>query len=123
MYNSSNVGLNCTTYNAVSPAYSEHSLQAAVATIGPISVCIDASQSSFQLYQSGVYDEPYCYEYDTDHCVLAVGYDTTSSGMEYWIVKNSWGTDWGMQGYIWMSRNKDDQCGIASSASYPTVTA
>eukprot|EP00731_Ephydatia_muelleri_P014280 Em0007g1590a len=123
MYNSSNIGSNCTSYNEVMPAGSEPSLKAAVATIGPISVCIDASRSSFQLYQSGVYDDPYCSEYDTDHCVLAVGYGATSSGVDYWIVKNSWGTDWGMQGYIWMSRNKHDQCGIANTASYPTVTA
>jgi cathepsin L len=49
-----------------------------------------------------------------------VGYDTLGN-VPYWIVKNSWGTDWGKDGYIWMARNLDNQCGIASLASYPVV--
>ncbi|KAF7822899.1 Senescence-specific cysteine protease SAG39 [Senna tora] len=105
----------------VVPANNEDALLKAVAN-QPVSVSIDAEGSAFQFYSSGVFTGE-CGT-DLDHGVTAVGYGKTDNGTEYWIVKNSWGTSWGEQGYIRMQRGiaaKEGLCGIAMDASYPTA--
>ncbi|KAF7822926.1 senescence-specific cysteine protease SAG39-like [Senna tora] len=102
------------------PANSEQALQKAVAN-QPVSVAIDASGSDFQFYSSGVFTGSCGTE--LDHGVTAVGYGADGS-TAYWLVKNSWGTEWGEEGYIRMQRNvdaKEGLCGIAMQASYPTA--
>ncbi|KAK2843699.1 hypothetical protein Q7C36_011914 [Tachysurus vachellii] len=118
-FNPDTVGATCTGYVDIT-SEDENALQEAVATIGPVSVAIDAGHISFQLYVSGIYNEPECSSMDLDHGVLAVGYGK-DNGKDYWLVKNSWGLDWGDNGYIKMSKNKKNQCGIATAASYPLV--
>ncbi|KZV36969.1 hypothetical protein F511_27706 [Dorcoceras hygrometricum] len=101
------------------PANDENALLKAAAN-QPISVAIDAGGSDFQFYSEGVFTGG-CGT-DLDHGVAIVGYGTTVDGTKYWIVKNSWGAEWGEKGYIRMQRGvraKEGLCGIAMEASYP----
>ena len=88
----------------------------------PVSVAIQADQTAFQLYKSGVFSAE-CGS-DLDHGVLAVGYGT-DNGQDYYIVKNSWGSGWGEDGYIRLGRGdnygKSGQCGILTEPSYPNL--
>jgi KDEL-tailed cysteine endopeptidase len=102
------------------PAKSMIALKKAVAH-QPVSVAIEADQRSFQLYAGGVYNDTKCGT-ALDHGVLAVGYGV-EHGQYYWIVKNSWGPDWGDKGYIKMAMGSQfgpsGICGIQTMASYP----
>merc|ERR1711907_635406 len=86
---------------------------------GPVSFAIEADQSTFQLYSSGVLTGS-CGS-NLDHGVLTVGYGT-EGGTDYWKVKNSWGSSWGANGYVLIQRGVN-KCGIADGPpSYPTVS-
>jgi len=117
-YSASQVKFKNTGFKDVT-ANSESQLQAAVAQ-QPISIAIEADQSCFQFYTSGVLDDKSCGT-QLDHGVLIVGYGT-QGGKDYWIVKNSWGTSWGMEGYIYIARSSGQGiCGINMMPSYPTA--
>ncbi|KAF5752877.1 cysteine proteinase RD21a-like [Tripterygium wilfordii] len=99
------------------PQSDEKALQKAVAH-QPVSVAIEAGGRALQLYQSGVFTGE-CGS-ALDHGVVIVGYGTENA-VDYWIVRNSWGTNWGESGYIKIQRNVGDtgKCGIAMESSYP----
>ncbi|KAL2465536.1 KDEL-tailed cysteine endopeptidase CEP1 [Abeliophyllum distichum] len=101
------------------PENNENALMKAVAN-QPVSVAIYAGSSDMQFYSEGVFTGDCGRE--LNHGVAVIGYGTTLDGTKYWIVKNSWGTQWGEQGFIRMQRDIDAEeglCGIAMDASYP----
>merc|ERR1719454_927315 len=123
-----------TSFNDVT-SDSETQLLAAVSK-GPVSVAIEADQSGFQFYKSGVFSGT-CGT-NLDHGVLVVGYGT-DSGKDYWKVKNSWGTTWGDAGYIRLVRSSktetgrkllgggggggsSGECGLLKQPSYPVIS-
>jgi C1A family cysteine protease len=85
----------------------ENQMAAWVSTKGPLSIAVDAS-SGWQTYSGGIVTD--CDGQQLDHGVLIVGYGT-DSGTDYWIVKNSWGTGWGENGYIRLQKGTN-QCGL-----------
>ncbi|KFK30309.1 hypothetical protein AALP_AA7G245200 [Arabis alpina] len=100
------------------PTNDETALKKAV-SYQPVSVAIEAGGRVFQHYQSGIFTGQ-C-GINMDHAVVAVGYGS-ENGVDYWIVRNSWGPSWGEDGYIRMERNlvaRSGKCGIAIEASYP----
>jgi len=97
----------------------ENAMAAAMAQAGPVSVCVDAE--TWQSYKKGVITRT-C-KTQLDHCVQAVGYNKDASnsfGKPYWIVRNSWNTDWGYKGYIYVGMGSD-YCGIANEATIAEV--
>lgn len=115
------------------PAGDQLSLQKAVAEVGVIAVGVCANED-WQLYSGGVYvPDPVtgCSSDPSqlDHGVAVVGYNTDKFPDKdgnpvvhnYWIVRNSWDVDWGIEGYMYLSRDVDNACGIANFASYPVL--
>ncbi|GFR40260.1 hypothetical protein Agub_g832 [Astrephomene gubernaculifera] len=102
------------------PENDEVALKKAVAH-QPVAVAIEADAKSFQLYGGGVYDDATCGT-SLNHGVLVVGYGRDPKAGTYWIVKNSWGPEWGDAGYIRLKMgvtDKEGLCGIAMAPSYP----
>ncbi|ELR20475.1 cathepsin L, putative [Acanthamoeba castellanii str. Neff] len=99
-------------------AGNEQQLLDAVATVGTVSVAINAGTQQFSYYSGGILDVANCGNRPT-HAVLLVGYGT-ENGKDFWILKNSWGTSWGEKGFFRLARGKN-MCGIADWASYPIV--
>ncbi|KAM5561241.1 ervatamin-B-like [Rosa sericea] len=105
------------------PPNSENDLLKAVAK-QPVSVAIDADGDEFRAYASGVFSGN-CGT-NLTHAVTIVGYGTAEEGTNYWLVKNSWGENWGEKGYMRILRNAgppEGLCGIAMYPSYPTASA
>ncbi|MFS7910972.1 putative chymopapain protein [Helianthus anomalus] len=103
------------------PECNEEALMKAVAN-QPISAAVEANGHDFQFYYQGVFTGQ-C-GVDVNHAIAIVGYGETPEGMKYWIVKNSWGPDWGEGGYIRVQRGVPDPmglCGINVQASYPVA--
>uniref|UniRef100_A0A8C1JUN7 Pro-cathepsin H n=1 Tax=Cyprinus carpio TaxID=7962 RepID=A0A8C1JUN7_CYPCA len=98
--------------------YDEMGMVDAVARLNPVSFAYEVT-SDFMQYKDGIYTSTVCHN-TTDkvnHAVLAVGY-AEQNGTPYWIVKNSWGTYWGINGYFYIERGKN-MCGLAACSSYP----
>ncbi|GFS28318.1 cathepsin L [Nephila pilipes] len=119
-FKKSDIAATCTGFVDL-PSGNEEAVKTAVATVGPISIAINAS-GSFESYESGIFDPQNCIGNveSLNHGVLLVGYGT-ENGKDYWLIKNSWGASWGINGYMKMRRNKGNLCGVATFASYPLV--
>ena len=104
----------------VSLPQNEVAIKQALYREGPISVGVDAN-TDWQLYTGGIYDpnNETCDPTMLDHGVVLVGYGT-EKGLDYWIVRNSWGSDWGEHGYMRLARGSN-ACGVATSGIYPVL--
>jgi hypothetical protein len=103
--------------------YDEDAMLETLARIGPIVVTIDV-EDSFRFYRSGIYYGTDC-DKTLNHNPVAVGWgsanDTLGIQRDYWLIKNSWGSNWGENGYIRMSRNRNNNCGIATQCGFVIV--
>jgi C1A family cysteine protease len=97
-------------------SHNETAMQVALVANGPLSICVEAD--TWQDYNSGVITRG-CGQ-QLDHCVQITGFGETDKGVPYWLIRNSWNTDWGMDGYILVERNKN-LCGVSDEVTLPLV--
>lgn len=100
----------------------EERLKRALFSRGPLAVAINTNIPSIFDYDTGVYDDKACDD-NVNHAVLLIGYgtdNTTTPPKDFWIIKNSWGTSWGENGYFRLERGKN-RCGITRYVTYPII--
>jgi len=119
-FNAKDIDAKITTWQYANTLYEEQPIQNNLVGWGPLSVCVDAE--AWQDYEGGVMTWEECAWVNLlDHCVQLVGYNTnTDVPVPYWIVRNSWGTDWGQEGYIYLQM-WEDTCGIAHEATCAVI--
>ena len=101
----------------------EDNLKELLNNYGPIAIGMDASPVAFQLYSKGtIFSNDNCKKLVLNHCVTLVGYGSNADG-DYWIIRNSWGTAWGDNGYFLLARNKNNMCGVGRDSNYVTGVA
>jgi len=103
-FNSGDVVAKISGWNYATQSGNENNMASYLVSNGPLSICVDAE--SWQYYNGGIIVKGDGCGTSLDHCVMAVGFDTTGS-TPYWIVRNSWGTDWGMNGYLYVEMGQD----------------
>jgi len=114
-FNPSNIGAKISAYSYVTQSQDETAMLNWAYQKGPLSVCVDAS--SWQFYTGGVITS--CTQ-QVDHCVQVTGF-STQSGTQAWNVRNSWGTDWGLSGYLYVERGQN-MCAIATTVTAVTAS-
>lgn len=98
----------------------ENDLVKLLVAVGPVVVVIDGSRPTFLQYRSGVYSDPTCSTTNVNHAVLLTGYGTDEVLGKYWLIRNSYSTRWGEDGYMRLKRGVN-QCGILVYVTYPLI--
>ncbi|XP_078061347.1 cathepsin O, partial [Mustelus asterias] len=115
-FSRSTLGVSITGYKAYSFRYNEDIMMEKLLEWGPLVAVVDAV--SWQDYLGGIIQH-HCSQEKSNHAVVITGYDTTGD-IPYWIVRNSWGTKWGIDGYVYIKMGKN-VCGIADSVAVAFV--
>lgn len=98
----------------------ENYIKNLLSSFGPLIVTLDASLPTFLHYKSGVYKDPKCSSSKVNHAMLLCGYDRDPIFGDYWLIKNSYGPNWGEAGYFRLERGKN-RCGMTVYVLYATV--
>lgn len=121
--NTTKVDFKLFSYAVVHPS-TEENLMKAVTQIGPVQITIDYLLESFMHYKGGIYNDPACGKHEFSHAMLVVGYGhDDKTGLDYWILKNSFTETWGENGYMRVIRNHNNFCGLASYSFYPMLSS
>jgi len=114
-FNKQKVVAKITSFKYATQNSDENQMQQNLVSWAPLSICVDAAE--WQFYDGGVMTPDDCGT-DLDHCVQMIGYANDKGN--YWIVRNSWGNDWGVDGYIYLQMG-GDTCGCADEATTAVV--